>query len=225
MNSRLWSILIDSFPKLIGYGIKVTVPLTIFSFSIALVVALLVALIQYAKVRGLQQICRFYIWITRGTPLLVQLAIIFYGLPVFGIHVNAFFAAAVALSICEGAYMSESLRGAILSVDPGQIEAGYCQGLSFTQIMNHIVLPQAFRTAFPALSNSLISLVKDTSLAANITVVDMFMTTQRIAGRTYQFMPLYIEVALVYLIFCSLLTVLQHFIERKLNHYAVKEIK
>lgn len=225
MNNELWGILVDSFPKILLAGIKVSIPLALIAFAIGLLIAVLTALIRYAKIPVLKELVRIYIWLIRGTPLLVQLAIIFYGLPVFGIHVNAFFAAAVALSICEGAYMSESLRGAILSVDPGQIEAGYCQGLSFTQIMNHIVLPQAFRTAFPALSNSLISLVKDTSLAANITVVDMFMTTQRIAGRNYQFMPLYIEVALVYLIFCSLLTVLQHFIERKLNHYAVKEIK
>ena len=101
----------------------------------------------------------------------------------------------------------------------GQMEAGYCVGMSYMQIMMHIILPQAFRSAFPSLFNNLISLVKDTSLAANITVTEMFMQTERIAGRTYQFMQLYIEVALVYLIFCTVLTWLQAWGEKKLNYY------
>ena len=93
MNERLWNILVDSFPKLLSYGVRVTVPLTILSFAIALTVALIVALIQYANVKVLRQICRFYIWITRGTPLLVQLYIVFFGLPGIGIKLDAFVAA------------------------------------------------------------------------------------------------------------------------------------
>lgn len=225
MTDGLWGILYDSFWKILAAGIRVTIPLTIVAFLAGLLIALVTALVQYAKVPVLKQIARFYIWLIRGTPLLVQLAIIFYGLPVIGIHVDAFAAAAVGLSFCEGAYMAETLRGSLEAVDKGQSEAGYCIGLNFFQIMHHIVLPQAFRTAFPALSNSLISLVKDTSLAANITVVDMFMTTQRIAGRTYQFMPLYLEVAVVYLLFCSLITLLQNVIEKRLNRYQSQEAK
>ncbi|MEE3487243.1 MAG: amino acid ABC transporter permease [Bulleidia sp.] len=223
MDSELWGILTDSFGKILLAGIRTTIPLTIIAFAFGLIIALITALVQYAKVPVLRQIARFYIWLIRGTPLLVQLAIIFYGLPALGIRVDAFAAAAVGLSICEGAYMAETLRGSLEAVDPGQSEAGYCVGLSFWQIMRQIVLPQAFRTAFPALSNSLISLLKDTSLAANITVVEMFMTTQRIAGRTYRFMPLYIEVAVVYLIFCSIITWIQHKVEKRLNRYQAKE--
>ena len=97
------------------------------------------------------------------------------------------------------------------------MEAGYCVGMNFMQIMIRIVLPQAFRAAFPSLSNSLISMVKDTSLAANITVTEMFMVTQRIVARTYQPLLLYLEVGLVYLIFSTILTALQRYIENSLN--------
>ena len=99
------------------------------------------------------------------------------------------------------------------------MEAGYCVGMSYMQIMWHVVLPQAFRTAFPSLGNSLISMVKDTSLASNITVVEMFMRTRQIIGRTYVYLPLYIEVAIVYLLFCSVISWLQKLGEKKLNSY------
>lgn len=219
MNQRLWSILVDSFPKLLLYGIKVTVPLTVFSFSIALAVALLVALIQYAKVRGLQRICRFYIWITRGTPLLVQLYIVFFGLPSLGIRFPAFIAAMLVLGFNEGAYMSETIRGALDSVSVGQIEAGYCVGLTFPKIMWHIALPQAFRTAFPALGNSMISMLKETSMAATISVMEMFRQAQVINGRVYESLGLYVEVALIYLLFCTFLTWLQRKGEKRLSGY------
>ncbi len=219
MNERLWSILLESFPKLLGYGIRVTVPLTIFSFAIALVVALLVALVQYAKVRGLQKLCRFYIWITRGTPLLVQLYIVFFGLPSIGIKLPAFTAAMLVLGFNEGAYMSETIRGALESVSRGQIEAGYCVGLTFPKIMWHVALPQAFRTAFPALGNSLISMLKETSMAATISVMEMFRQAQVINGRVYESLGLYLEVALIYLLFCTFLTFIQRKGEKRLSSY------
>lgn len=123
----------------------------------------------------------------------------------------------LVFSINEGAYCAETMRAALESVSKGQIEAGYCVGMSYLQIMRRIVLPQAFRIAFPPLSNSLISMVKDTSLAANITVVEMFMATQRIVARTYEPLALYIEVGLIYLLFCTVLTGLQHMGERRLS--------
>ncbi len=225
MDSRLLEILSDAFGKIVMAGIKVTIPLTIVSFTTGLIIAVICALIQYAQVPVLKRIVRVYIWLIRGTPLLVQLFIIFYGLPTLGIRIDPLYAATIGFSLCEGAYMAETLRGALEAVPKGQTEAGYCTGMNFVQIMVHIVLPQAFRTAFPGLSNSLISLVKDTSLAANITVVEMFMTTQRIAGRTYKFLGLYIEVAVVYLLFCSVITWLQGKIEKRLNRYEAKEAK
>ena len=116
-----------------------------------------------------------------------------------------------------GAYASETIRAAIEAVPAGQLEAGYCVGLSYTQTMMRIILPQALRIAFPPLSNSLIGLVKDTSLAANITVMEMFMSAQRIAARTYEPFALYCEVGIIYLIFCTALTRLQSVWEQKLR--------
>ena len=219
MNERLWDILISSFPRLLRYGLEVTLPLTALSFALALVISVLVAMIQYAKIPVLRQICRFYIWVIRGTPLLVQLFLVFYGLPNLGITWEAFPTAIVVFGFNEGAYMAESVRGALESVSRGQMEAGYCVGMNYLQIMWHIVLPQAFRTAFPALSNSLISMLKGTSLAATITVMEMFRQAQIINGRVYESLALYSETALIYLLFSTILTWLQHWGEKKLDHY------
>ncbi|MBR3382429.1 MAG: amino acid ABC transporter permease [Clostridia bacterium] len=217
MTERLINILLESFPKIFLQGLLVTIPLTVISFAIAMVIAMVCAMIQIANVKGLKQIVRFYIWIIRGTPLLVQLYLIYFGLPDLGIVLPSFPCAIMVFALNEGAYCAETMRGAIESVPKGQLEAGYCVGMSYMQIMRRIILPQALRTAFPPLSNSLISMVKDTSLAANITVVEMFMTAQRIAGRTYEHLALYIEVALIYLIFCTVFTWLQRLGERKLT--------
>ena len=219
MNERLWGILVDSLPKLLEYGVKVTVPLTALSFALALVVSLIVAMIQYADVPVLRQVCRFYIWIVRGTPLLVQLYLVFYGLPSLGVMLPAYPSAVLVFGFNEGAYMAESIRGALDSVSRGQMEAGWCVGLNYLQIMYHVVLPQAFRAAFPALSNSLISMLKGTSLAATITVTEMFREATIINGRVYESLGLYTEVALIYLAFCTILTWLQRIGEKKLASY------
>ena len=211
------SLLVDSFGKILLPGLTMTIPLTILAFSLGMVIATITALVQIARLPVLRQLARLYIWIIRGTPLLVQLFIVFYGLPNVGIVIDAFPTAVLVFAVNEGAYCAETMRATIESVPTGQIEAGYCVGMSWLQIMGRIVLPQALRTAFPPLSNSLIGMVKDTSLAANITVMEMFMATQRIAARTYKFLPLYCEVALIYLIFCTLLTKLQSMGEKALN--------
>ena len=149
----------------------------------------------------------------------MQLYVVFYGLPNLGIVLEPFPTAVLVFSINEGAYCAETMRAAIESIPRGQMEAGVCVGMSWLQTMFHVVLPQAFRTAFPPLSNSLISMLKDTSLAANITVMEMFMVTQRIASRYYEHLALYIEVALIYLLFCTVLTRLQAVCEKKLATY------
>ena len=214
---RVLRIVIDAFPTLLEYGLKVTIPMTILSFTLALVLAVIVAMIQYANVKVLRQICRFYIWIVRGTPLLVQLYLVFYGLPSLGVVLPAFPTAVLVLGFNEAAYLAETIRGALESVSRGQVEAGYCVGLNYRQIMFHIVLPQAFRTAFPALGNTVIAMLKETSLAATITVTEMFRKAQEINGRVYESLALYTEVALIYLAFCTILSFLQRLGEKKLN--------
>jgi len=212
-----FELILDSFPKILIPGLLKTIPLTIISFSIALVLGTIIALIQFADIKGLKQVCRFYIWIIRGTPLLVQLMVVFYGLPSVGILIDPFPAAIIVFSLNEAAYSAETIRGALQSVPSGQIEAGYCVGMSFLQIMWHIVLPQAFKIAFPSLSNSMISMIKDTSLAANITVAEMLMATQKIVARTYNALLLYLEVGFIYLLFCTILTKLQAYLEEKMK--------
>ena len=219
MDSELIGLLIDSFGKILLPGLAMTLPLTAISFALALIIAVAAALVQFANVRVLKQLARFYIWVIRGTPLLVQLYIVFYGLPNVGVTLEPFPAAIIVFSINTGAYAAETVRAALESVPVGQIEAGECVGMSYLQVMRRIVLPQAMRTAFPSLANSVISLMKDTSLAANITVTEMFMATQRIAARTYEHLALYIEVAIVYLLFSTVLTKLQRVGEKRLRVY------
>ena len=217
IDQRLFEIIVDSFGKILLPGLTMTIPLTAISFCFALIIALIVAMIQFAHVRVLRQVARFYVWVIRGTPLLVQLFVVFYGMPNIGILIDPFPAAVIVFSINEGAYMAEIIRAALESVPAGQMEAGRCVGMTYLQTMRRIILPQAMRTAFPSLSNSLISMIKDTSLAANITVTEMFMATQRIVARTYEPLALYIEVGLIYLLFCTVLTKLQSVGEKRLN--------
>ena len=219
MNLRLWTILLESFPQILLQGIKVTIPLTAVSFLFALLISVIVAMIQYADVPVLKQLCRFYIWIIRGTPLLVQMYVVFYGLPSVGLFLDAWTSAIIVLSFNEGAYMAETVRGALESIPVGQVEAGQCVGLSYLQIMWYIVLPQAFKVAFPALSNSLIGLLKETSLATTITITEMIRQAQIINSRYYETLGLYCEVAVIYLAFCTLLTWLQRKGEKRLASY------
>ncbi|MBO5622316.1 MAG: amino acid ABC transporter permease [Butyrivibrio sp.] len=223
ISQKTMELLISSFPKILEFGLKVTLPLAVIAFILSTVLAVLVAMVQFADVPVLKQICRFYIWVIRGTPLLVQLMVAFYGLPLIGIHANPFVMAVIVFTINEGAYSAETMRAAMEAVPAGQLEAGYCVGMNFMQIMWHIILPQSFRTAFPSLFNALISMVKDTSLASSITVVEMFTRTKQIAGQSYNYLPLYIEVALVYLLFCTVLTFVQQKGEKILGSYGVRK--
>lgn len=219
MNSRIVSIITDSFPKILVPGLLRTIPLTAISFSLAMVIAVAVALVQFAHVRFLKGLCRLYIWIIRGTPLLVQLFVVFYGLPRVGVVIAPFPAAVAVFSVNEGAYAAEIIRAALESVSPGQMEAGYCVGMSYLQIIRRVVLPQAMRTAFPSLANSLIAMVKDTSLASVVTVAEMMMATKQLNALYYEPLALYLEAAFIYLMFCTLLTRLQSWGEKRLSSY------
>ncbi len=219
---RIINILQDSFLPLLKAGITVTVPLAIISFILGIVLALATALARISGVRVFEGIARFYVWIIRGTPLLVQLFIIFYGLPAAGIIIDAWPGAIIGFSLNVGAYASETIRAAILSIPKGQWEAAYSVGMSYPQVLRRIVLPQAARVSVPSLANSFISLVKDTSLAAAITLTEMFQVGQRITAATYEPLWLYIEVAFIYLMFCTVLSRLQNYLEARLGRYVIK---
>ncbi|MBQ0026975.1 MAG: amino acid ABC transporter permease [Lachnospiraceae bacterium] len=215
MSERLINILISSFTKILIPGVKVTIPLTLVSFALSLVLGLALALAQISGVKVLKGFSAFYVWVFRGTPLIVQLFIIFFGLPNIGIMIDAFPAAVLGFGLNLAAYNCEVFRASINAVPIGQAEAAKSLGMSYAQTMRKVILPQSFSIAFPSLFNNLISLLKDTSLAASITVVELFTVTQQIAARTYEPFALYIEAALIYLFFSTFLTWLQNFLERK----------
>lgn len=212
-------LMAESLPTLLWAGLKFTIPLTILSFIFGLSLGLITALVRLFAPVWVSLIARFYVWIFRGTPMLVQLFVIFYGLPSAGIYLDAFTAAVIGFSLNVGAYSSEVIRAVISAVPKGQWEAAYSIGMSWRQALTRTILPQATRTAVPPLSNTFISLVKDTSLAAAITVPELFQSAQRIVATTYEPLVLYIEAALIYLALSTILSNLQARLEKRFKRY------
>jgi cystine transport system permease protein len=219
MPNRIQDLVLDSFLPLLKAGMAFTIPLALSSFVLGLILALLTALARISGIKPLAELARFYVWIIRGTPLLVQLFIIFFGLPNVGIVMDPLSSAVIGFTISVGAYNSEVIRAAILSVPKGQWEAAYSLGMTRQQALRRIILPQAARVSIPPLANSFISLLKDTSLAATITVPEMFHAAQQIAAATYEPLILYIEVAIIYLLFSTVLSNIQSRLETKLERY------
>src|ERR1700744_4761943 len=214
-------LMAQSLWPLLYAGLVFTVPLTLASFSLGLALAFAAALIRLFGPRWLVAIVRFYVWLIRGSPLLVQLFVIFYGLPNVGIVLDPLTAAIIGFSLNVGAYNSEGIRGVIESIPKGQWEAADSMGMTREQGLRRAILPQAARVALPPLSNSFIALVKDTSLAAVLTVPEVFQAAQRIASVTYEPLILYTEAALIYLVFSSVLSSAQVRLERKFGRHAL----
>ncbi|KLV43980.1 hypothetical protein SH16_01830 [Aeromonas caviae] len=217
-------LMIDSFWPLLSAGLIFTVPLTLITFVLGIVLGLSVALARLYGPAPLVMLVRFYVWLIRGTPLLVQLFLIFYGLPSAGIVLDAFTAAVIGFTLNIGAYSSEIIRATLAAIPKGQWEAAYSIGMNWPQVMWRVILPQAARIAVPPLSNTFISLVKDTSLAAAVTVPELFQAAQRLASVTYEPLILYIETALIYLMFSSVLSTLQDRLELRLAHKETREV-
>ncbi len=217
--NRIIELVSTSTLPMLDALVKVTIPLTLISFACGLVIAIITAIARLSNFKILKFIFGAYVWIFRGTPMLVQLFIIFFGLPAVGVTLDTWSAAIIAFSLNVGAYASESVRASILSVPKGQWEAATSLGMSHAQILHRIIAPQAVRISLPPLSNTFIGLVKDTSLAASITMVDMFMVAQRIAARTFEPLVLYVLAALIYLVVCTLLTFLQAKLEKYTSRY------
>ncbi|WP_328411600.1 amino acid ABC transporter permease [Nocardia sp. NBC_00403] len=211
---NLWPMLQATITK--------TIPLTAVSFVIGLAIALLLALARMSPVWPVQAAARFYISIIRGTPLLVQLFIVFYALPQFHIVLDPFPAAVIAFSLNVGGYAAEVVRASILSVADGQWEASQALGMSYPMMMRLIILPQASRIAVPPLSNTLISLVKDTSLASTILVTELLRTAQIAAAPTFDFFALYGVAALYYWAICLVLGFGQTRLETRLSRHVAR---
>ena len=209
-------IVLNAFWPMLKQGLIYSIPLTLVSFAIGMVIAIMSALLIINRVPLLSQLMRFYVWIFRGTPLLVQLFIVYWGI-CNPMKISNLVACVIALSLNVGAYASETIRAAILSIDRGQWEAGYSIGMTYQQTFWRIIVPQAAKTSVPPLFNTFISLVKDTSLASNIMIAEMFRKAQEFAASSLKYLLIYSEAALIYLIFCTLLTGLQKLCEKRLR--------
>lgn len=216
---KLINIAGSSFLPLLEGAIKYTFPLAIITFTLGLIIAFFTALARIFGNKLLSGIAQTYVSIIRGTPLLVQLFIIFYGLPTIGIILDPFPSAVIGFSLNVGAYASEIIRAAILSIPKVQWEAAYSIGMTRSQALRRIVLPQALRVSIPPLSNSFIGLVKDTSLASLILVTEMFRRAQEIAATNYEFLFVYSLAAIIYWIICFILTLIQGRIEARLDRF------
>lgn len=217
-----WALVVDSLWPIVRGGLLGTVPLTLVSFAVGLALALGVALMRMSRNRLLSVPARVYISVIRGTPLLVQLFVIFYGLPSIGLTIDPWPSAIIAFSLNVGGYAAEIIRAAILSVPRGQWEAAYTAGMSHGLTLRRVILPQAARVSVPPLSNTFISLVKDTSLASLILVTELFREAQQIAAFSQEFLLLYIEAALVYWVVCLVLSTGQDVLETRLDRYVAR---
>jgi cystine transport system permease protein len=219
MDPSAWNLVLNSLWPIVQGALVGTIPLALASFAIGLVIAVGIALMRLSKNTLVSGIARVYISVVRGTPLLVQLFVIFYGLPSLGVVIDPWPSAVVAFSINVGGYGAEVVRAAILSVPKGQWEAAYMIGMSHRRALTRIILPQAARVSVPPLSNTFISLVKDTSLASLILVTELFREAQKVAAFSGDFMLLYLEAALVYWIVCVVLASGQGLLEKRLDRY------
>ncbi|AXH14014.1 amino acid ABC transporter permease [Malaciobacter mytili] len=207
------------FPILFKY-IDITISMALIATAIALVIAIIIAIIKTFKIKFLSSFCDLYISFLRGTPLIVQLFLLYFGLPqilpIFS-NLDAYSASIAGLSLHFSAYMAESIRGAISSIDKGQFEAASSLGMSKTQSFSHIILPQAIRVAIPSLMNNFIDLIKSTSLAFTLGVPEIMAKAQLEASSSYKYFEAFLAVALVYWVIVITFTYLQKRIEKRLN--------
>ena len=223
--SYIWEFI----PKLLE-ALPVTLEMTVVAAIGGLVFGFLIALVKIKKIKVLNQICSVYVSFMRGTPLLVQLFLSYYGLPIVLQSVNAEFGTSfdinripaivfvfIAFSLNEAAYNSETIRAAIQSVDKNEIEAGKAMGMTNFQIMRRITLPQALVVALPNFGNSLISLLKNTSLAFTVSVVDIMGKAKVVSGRNLRLFEVYIAAAIVYWIVCIIIEIASKIIEKQID--------
>jgi cystine transport system permease protein len=205
-------LVFSSFPVLLGAAL-VTLALAIGSMLIGLMIGIVTALARISKNPLLHKTASVYISIIRGTPLLVQIYVIYYGLPQIGIALDPISSGIIALSLNVGAYLSESFRAAIQSVDKGQMEAAESIGMTYGQAMRRIIIPQSIRTAIPTIGNTYIGLLKDTSLVSVITVTELLQMTSLLIAKTFEPLTLYLIAGAIYWILSATFTILQERVE------------
>jgi len=214
--SGLTQLLRDALPLMLK-GAAWTLLLAVASVFFGAIIGTFVAITRLAKVPGLSQFAALYVSCMRGTPLLVQLFVIYFGLPSIGIQFDPISAGILGLSLNVGAYLSETIRGAINGVEHGQWNASRSLGLTQAQTLRYVIGPQALRLAVPSLSNSLISLIKDTSLVSVIAVGELMLATKEVIATTFQPFPLYLAAAGIYWAMSASFEKLQRKLEVRLN--------
>lgn len=208
----------DNLPFLIQ-GAYYTLLITIISMFFGSIIAVIVALARLKGNKLVRWLARAYVSIIRGTPTLVQIIIVYYGLADYGLNLQPLTAAYIALSISIGAYLSETLRGAIQSVPKGQYEAAYASGMTPFQAMRRIIFPQAIRVAIPPAGNTFVGMLKETSLVSVITVTELLRSAQLLIAQYYVYMPFYLAIALMYWIMSTGFTFILERIEKRLSIY------
>jgi polar amino acid transport system permease protein len=224
-----FTLVFTQIPRVLKY-LPITMEIALISFVGSLVIGFLVAIVKIKKIHFITPIASFYVAFTRGTPVLVQLYLTYYGIPMilmavnqaYGTHFNVngiapVVFALVALSLNEAAYSSESIRAAIESVDKGQMEAALSIGMTAPQALRRIILPEAMVVALPSLGNSLIGLIKGTSLVFVTAVVEMTAAGRLLASRNFRYFEMYITLAIIYFLVTSVVSRLLHWTEKRLR--------
>ncbi len=209
---------IKRFLPSLAKGSVMTLVLVLFTMLVSPAGGLLVALGRISTITVLSGLCWFFIWIFRGTPLLLQLFFIYYGLPAIGITLNPLAAALTGLGLNYSAYLAEIIRGGIQSIDPGQMEAAKALGMSYSQAMRRIIIPQTYKRLMPPIGNEFIALVKDTALVSTIAMVELMRSADQLFN-TYFNITVLILAAVIYLLFTTILTITFEKIEQKVGAY------
>lgn len=212
-----WSLIWDNIPILLQ-GAVITIQITVMAVGCGFFIGMIAALANLSRFKIVRLLVKCYVELFRGTPLLVQIFMIYFALPmVIGQSINPYVAAVTACSINSGAYVSEIFRAGIQSIDKGQMEAGRSLGLTWAQTMRYIVMPQAFKAIIPPLGNEFIAMMKDTSLVSVIGFEELTRRGQVIIARTYGSFEIWTAVAIIYLIMTLSISQLVAFLERRYN--------
>ena len=218
LSNRTVSVLVEALPRILTAGLTMTIPLTLLSFFFAMIIAVAVALVQYANVPVLRQIARFYIWVIRGTPLLVQLFFIYYGLPKVGIKTNAEICGIAGLAFLGGSYMAEAFRSGLEAIEPIQTESAYSLGMSRLQTLRYVILPQAVSTSMPAFMANVIFLLKETSVFSAVSLMDLMFTAKDLIGLYYKTPECLFLLVVFYLIILLPVSLLGSWLERRVRY-------
>lgn len=211
-----WAFTIKMLPLLIK-GAGMTVTLTACAITFGTMVGLIIAFMKIVKNPVLNFLGSIYTWVFRGIPLLVQLFIIYYALPmVIGVTLEPFTGAVIGISLCGGAYIAEIIRAGVQSVDKGQMEAAMSLGMSYFQAMRRIILPQTYRRLIPPMGNEFITLLKDTALVSTISMVELTRTAQTYAASNFKPFEMFITAGFIYLLLTTFFTVVFGKLESKL---------